>query len=455
MATSPNDHTFDITTEHEVLCEMNADFHRSKVELIHRFLSDQEELNKRFAEYALNTDEDSSENEGNAAEAAEYICDMLRTERRTKPRMLTEEDILQDMECRSFLDDDNLSTTSAINSSLGAGSDIAVLEEESALDGEFHLSREGNTILKDQNGNFSRSKVNRSGKGVLPSKAYGRSRHGDLSPSRTARREENPNRKPKKLLVKKNVRPQTAAGIRRGANLLDETELLQQRLEDEQSPITVALPQGYTQHPMRSRGSPRSTTRIRTSWLEEHPDIETVSFRKLSDSACRHSPVAFLPHGEPVFMDRNAFQRARYDKSSHLVGNGVQFHPSEIASRNKSDGHFRNFAGNGKGLLSINISPNKDRIHPRTIPSRLSTPLGDRHGVDGRISTCSDRCSPGSSRTRQPHRSDTTSKRKITVLKLPPLDGSMAVNKSTVDHERIMRDAPKGNVTPATEFMAG
>ena len=206
MATSPKD-AFRMTTEHEVLCEMNADFHRSKVELIHRFLSDQEELNKRFAEYALNTDEDTSENE-ESSEHYEYNCSMLVPQPRTKPHVLTEEDILQDMETRSVLAEDNLSIASAINSSLGAGSDIAVLDEESTLEGEFNFPREESIIFKDQNGNFSKNRSNKSGKGVMHAKAVGVSRHGNLPPATTTKKIDHPNRKPKKLLVKKNVRPQ-------------------------------------------------------------------------------------------------------------------------------------------------------------------------------------------------------------------------------------------------------
>ena len=262
MGSSPNEHYgFELAAEHEVLCEMNADFHRSKVELIHRFLSDQEELNKRFAEYALNTDDESSENDEKIEDRQKYGY-ALSQQHRAKPPTLTEEDILQDLECRSVLDDDNLSTTSAINSSLGAGSDIAVLEEDQTFPGEFYLPREETFTVEDQNGNFSGNRANRCGRDVMSPKVRG-SRQVDPSPARTSKKDGHSSRKPRKVLVKKNVRPQTAAGIRRGSKLQDEADILQQGLEEQQSrvaisrqepPIAMALHQGYTQQPPGPRG---------------------------------------------------------------------------------------------------------------------------------------------------------------------------------------------------------
>ena len=52
------DPAFAAFAEDTVLCELNADFKRSKRELIDRFLTDQEELNRRFEEYDLNSDKD-------------------------------------------------------------------------------------------------------------------------------------------------------------------------------------------------------------------------------------------------------------------------------------------------------------------------------------------------------------------------------------------------------------
>ena len=459
MGSSPNEQS---AAEHEVLCEMNADFHRSKVELIHRFLSDQEELNKRFAEYALNTDDESSENEGNDGDRGHHR-DVLSQQLKAKPPTLTEEDILQDLECRSVLDDDNLSTASAINSSLDAGSDIAVLEEDQIFPSDFHLPREGTFIVKDQNGNFSGNRANRYG---IVSKARGQFWQADPSPTRTARKDGNSSRKPRKVLVKKNVRPQTAAGIRRGGNLQDETDILQQRLEEEQtrvaisrqeSPISMALPHGYTQQHPGSGTSQLSATRMRTSWLEGQQDPE---YRQLSGSSTgkhRHSQVASLSNNRSVFMDR----AMGYETSPVHVAKSVQIYPSaDYGIRQKSGTRSRNIPGSG--LLSIDISPNKGRIDSGMMPGRDIPFLGDRDFMDGRSSACSNRSdrnlySAGRKMySNQPHLSDVPStKRKITVLKLPPLEGSVTVNKSILDKGRIVGGAPKGSVTPATEFMAG
>ena len=191
--------------------------------------------------------------------------------------------------------------------------------------------------------------------------------------------------------------------------------------------------------------------------MEEHPASDSVPFRKCSGNAIksRLSPVSQLPQGKSGLFDHNAFERG-FDASLNFVSDSVQVHKSEIGRRQNSGNQLRDLKG--KGLLSIDISRNNETFHPGLISSRGNTPIGDRRGIIGRDSTCSDRCSTGGKiLAKQPQLGDMTSKRKITVLKLPPLDGPMAthVNKPIVDHERLVRDTPKGNVTPATEFMAG
>ncbi len=130
------------SAEASLLCELNADFKSSKVALLQRFLADQEDLNKRFAECALE-DNDSEE---------------IKPERRPlKLNIPADDDEEQDLELKSITDEDRLSLTSAVHSSSSDPS-----EEHSPVPSEDQKLRGGSTrlvrghtfVITERNGNY-------------------------------------------------------------------------------------------------------------------------------------------------------------------------------------------------------------------------------------------------------------------------------------------------------------
>ncbi len=473
-----------------VLGELNADFRRSKVELIHRFLSDQEELNKRFAEYDLNDEdeEDGGETVNNQKTTSRENDSELQRKQQIVSKVshrLTEEDILLDLECRSELDDDNLSTTSAIQSSAG-GSDIGVLDDDpltpntelyrsqfdmacqNVFKGEVRHAQLVN-VPQPRNKQFpmcTRNKTRATSRGLTQ-----QPKTAPPTSKRDSRRH--------KVLVKKNVRPQTATGIRTLLNPAGES--FQKSWEEET--------QDYAAKFVPSQQNDNYHTVSYSCKIDENnPTKATVRLRKTSWLGNHDSPENYGPPANNETHSGNEIGKVKYSaaamRSQHsvlkddlyarscdprtiLVGNSIRIYKSpgcllQQGTAYKSKELKKDLAASSevnRSLLSIDISPTKPKDATALLPITSSGGQGSGY-PDVRSSLCS------ASSSRSMYSASGTNQRmlvgpmsdicnrQITVVKLPPLDGAVGVEKSEQSNP-FVNTAAKDALAQKTEFMAG
>ena len=173
----------------DLLKQLNVDFQRSKTEQIQRFLVDQESLNRKFAEYDLNSDESGGESGGSDTES---VYSQRMALYKARPESVLGGVTLDQLFHR---EDDAASNTST-------------QANFSDSDDEGHA---GKDAVYDRNRNLA----NRNGVSV------GRGTNRDPRSVRAQREHNNtqegggnaPVRQEKKLLVRRHIRPRTATGI--------------------------------------------------------------------------------------------------------------------------------------------------------------------------------------------------------------------------------------------------
>ncbi len=472
-----------------VLGELNADFRRSKVELIHRFLTDQEELNKRFAEYDLNDEDDEDEGDDQKSTSRETNPEKQRKQQ-IVPKVahrLTEEDILLDLECRSELDDDNLSTTSAIQSSAG-GSDIGVLDDDpltpttelyrsqfdmacqNVLRGEVRHAQIVN-VSQPRNKQFpmcSRNKTRATSRGVTQ-----QPKTAPPTSKRESRRH--------KVLVKKNVRPQTATGIRTLLNPAGESDGFHKGLDVETHDYAakyIPPQQNDNYHTVSysckidENNPTKATVRLRkTSWLGNHDSTENYGPSSSIDMSSGNEKskskyAAATMRSQQSVLNDDLYARS-CDPRTILVGNSIRIYKSpgcllQQGTAYKSKELKKDLSTGSdvnRSLLSIDISPTKPKDATALLPIAASGGQGSGY-PDVRSSLCS------ASSSRSMYSASGTNQRmlvgpmsdicnrQITVVKLPPLDGAVGVEKSEQSNP-FVNTAAKDALAQKTEFMAG
>ena len=485
--------------EDEVLCELNAEFGRSKTELIQRFLKDQEELNERFSEYALHSDEGEE-----AAEDMEGVSRSLTNQNVSHSTQETRGkgglevfDVLQDLEDRDL--PDNFSTASVVNS----GSDTPSLSDgdldrKSYEDGDEEEYDENWNIPSDTLSISRHSKTGRAHESQLipkyrlvpnqsvsgTPKDAARQKHQHTShqliPQPLPRRSKKCSkkdseggvavRKAKKILVKKNVRPQTAMGVR--------------GLHEDEGVLLGVVPPGPTPAPiygLRESLSMVSARFKRISWMgggEDHPEMGRLS---ISASVHRlpprsHTPVGRFNSSTPSTLVPTSLS-LRSGKERKRSTRQRQQGPPQLGSMSNNPGGskqnlevnsdlYRSASGrpdsgsSSKSRLSMDLSPthassrpdsgssNKSRLSVDLSPTRVSGShvTGPGRGPimrgvysaerNGRILVT-------------PTLGDVkSSRRHIAVLKLPPLDSSV-VNRAIGAVDPVGHGQPS-LVSPAT-----
>ena len=225
-----------VDLQDDVLCELNAEFKQSKSELIQRFLKDQEDLNEKFAEYELNSEdgqeplEEGFPSPGSSSSSSQRgLPGAQLPGGGSNPHQDKGEvyDVLQDIEDKDFMD--NLSITSAVNSSSDAPSlsdgmeraSYEDLDEEKDYDENWNVTQQKQQYPPGMYDDQYYDQYSRDG----PAPSLPTEYHSSIpqqhpldsvpQPRRSKKNKEaTPTRKIKKLLVKKNVRPQTSMGVR-------------------------------------------------------------------------------------------------------------------------------------------------------------------------------------------------------------------------------------------------
>ena len=400
------DPAFAAFTEDTVLCELNADFKRSKRELIDRFLQDQEELNRRFEEYALATDGDDG-GKGNALYRKGLEAVEIRTISRLDREMAAEDDEAVP---------DNLSTTSAVHtSSVESIPDVIDLEVEENMLGCYADDVDESQAWREKAN--AKAKLQKS-----------------------------------KKLTKKNIRPKTSMGIRKSraepgitapsASPVDMAPVRHPAAEPHclSASISCASPRARqtpwtadpkSQHTRSIYVNPRPASRIRDSYVPTTMHMTEPSARVSS----RASLDILRQVSGPGLLNRE--------------GNLVHLHGRrDTAARDTSSGGRRDSTGRDRLTLAFN-SPitagalgarPKGRSHPGRVSRDMyttETALGPVQAFRGSTPTLS-------------------SKRQIAVLKLPPLEGAVVSKSLATEQPTLMATPAKGTqMQPTAEFMAG
>ncbi len=447
--------TLPLPPQNDILGELNADFRRSKVELIHRFLQDQEELNQRFAEYELNSEEEDGKNdgeeEGKSKKSSEYSLEAMR---QSQSRL---GNILEDLEDVTLhVDEDNLSTVSAFHtSSRGSIPDLADLDNIICQnDPDKRLNRDGNGNAVGY-GYFT--------DGLPPSSAGQHPSPVDDAPPVTSKKSSRRNagtKKPKKFLTKKNIRPNTATGFRLQQSLVDSSmddtmDGFPHQVENEPRSV-YGQPQGYSLH--SSLNIPNCRMRKVSSWLT---DTQTSNSSLMSENPQR-MPLHPLSgrsrdHGSGHMHPIPSSTSFSHDLSPYQNNDLSLISMDKSLSKSHKEKVLKNKKSH-KGtreLLSVDLRPlsSSSSLQSGTSGNRLSrgsyVPDTRSMGVvspDGHVGP-SNKSNIGLEHKR--------GKRSIAVLKLPPLEGAV-VNKTVAEHQTLVNSAAKGtSVPPATEFMAG